>query len=323
MGHSVKLSVFTIMFRAVVLLGAGLLLMFGLAAGAVAQQEPLTVTLTNVESRDFPEISAWLTVSDAGGPVENLTVENFEIFEDDQPLAAGSVTVEPASMADLRLVFAIDTSTTDANLAEAKAAVVNMMSKLGPADKAALLSFGNKVNLEYNFTNNITALQAAVNRLSPRGEKTALHQATIDAAAMLGKLSAGRKAIIIVTNSVDNTAGPSPDEVFAQIQQSGAPLYIIGLGEKVQGPHPLKTQAALTGGQFFALKTTDSVQNVLLELEKSLRKGYRVSFHSSLKADNLSHALSINVSGAAGQGGTTGRFVATPGKIVVTPQGIA
>lgn len=324
MGHITTPSLIKVIRTSAGLLGLGLLLIFAGAVGVSAQEESLTVTLTKVESRGFPEVTAWLAVSDGRGPVDSLTATHFEVVEDDRQSVANPITVVADSIKNLRLVFAIDTSTIDeASLADAKATVISMIDNFGPGDRAALLSFGSKVNLEYNFTNNTTALQQAVSRLSPKGEKTALHQAVLDAATKLAEFPDGRKAIIIITANYDNTGGPAVDQIIAQLQRTGTPLYVIGIGKKVQGPHPLKTETPLTGGQFLSLNKTDQLRDTLFELENSLRQGYKISFQSNLKADNLPHDLSIRVSGDNKKGVVVGRFVAIPNRIVITPQGIA
>lgn len=323
-GHSLTSTLFNLMRQLLLGFGGlGLLLIFSGPATAVAQTEPLLVTLANLESNRFPEITTWVTVADNNGPVEGLTEANFELIEDNRPTAVGPLTVTAEPSQKLRVVFAVDTNTTELNLAEAKAAVISVVNKLGSGDRAGLLSFGNQVELEYKLTNNTTALQAAVGRLSPQPGKTALHQAVSEAVAMLDEFSDGRKAIVVITNGFDSLGSPPADQLFSQLQQSGRPLYVVGLGSKVQAPHPLKTEAAASGGQFIPLKAASSLPATLLELEERLRQGYRISFQSTLKADNLPHTLALNVTGPTGQGAATGRFVALPGKIVITPQGIA
>jgi VWFA-related protein len=304
-------------------LGLSLVLLTAGATGAAAQPESLSVSLATLDSRNFPEVVAWLAVADANGPVEDLSAANFEVFEDNGQAAVNPLTVEARPIEKLRLVFAIDTSTTDAGLAEAKAAVINTLAGLGAADKAAILSFSDGVNLEYGFTNNTSALQAAVSRLSPNGQKTALNQAVVDAADMFAEFPDGRKAIVIITNSFDNLGSPTAEQTFARLQQTGTSLYVIGLGSKTQGSNPLKTQAALSGGSFVNLNYLDESQTVLQDVVKLMRKGYRISFESGLKADRLAHDLVVNVSTADTTGSIVGSFVATPGKIIITPRGLA
>ena len=326
MGYSVTSLLMNIIRKKAGGIGLALLLLLMLrgATGTMAQEDSLSVWLTGLNSKNFPEITARLAVSGTDGPVEGLTADNFDLLEDEQTTAVNPLTVQAETLKNLRLVVALDTSTTDLNLAEGKAALINMLGQLGPGDKAALLTFADNVNLEYNFTNNTTALQAAAGRLSPGGNRSALHQAVVDAAGMLDEFTEGRKAVVVITDNFDNTGSLTAEQVFSQLQQSGVPLYIFGVGQKVTGPHPLKTQAALSGGQFTGLTTPDQLSARLLDLEKMLRKGYRISFQSGLKADRLAHQLIINVTGPDGQPGqTSGRFVATPGKIIITPQNIA
>lgn len=303
--------------------GVPLLLAFCLGAGVLAQGNDLAVTLTGLRSQTFPEVTASVVVWDANGPIEGLTAADFAVFEGSARLPVTAFTVESGAPENLRLVLALDAGLPELNLAEIKAAVIPLIGTLGSGDKAALLTFGDEVNLEYGFTNNTAALQGAVNRLGPRGKQHALHAAVAKAAAMLNEFSEGRKAIVVITTTFDTVGNPTADPMLSQVQQAGVPLFIVGVGDKVRGNHPLKTQTVLSGGQFITLNGTGQLQDTLLNLGSLLQKGYKITFQSGLKADNEKQPLQIVVTGESAKGAATGQFVATPGIIKITPQGIA
>ncbi len=312
-----------ILSKVVALLGGVLLLVFGFIAGTTAQNETLLVALTGIESQNFPQVVAFLTVSDANGPVEGLTVDNFNIFEDDlNSTAITPLTVEHNSLEELRLVLALDVSMSQSDLAKAKTAALDLVNTLGAKDKVALLSFGDDVTVEHDFTNNTTELSAAIDQLTAQGNQTALYQAVAQAAYMLDPVPTGRKAIIVITDSRDNAGIMSLDDMIVRIQKARLPVYILGFGDKVQGAHPLKTEVPLTGGQYLTLTGIDQLQSNLLQLMEQLRQGYRIVFLSGLMADNTEHDFYIvvtkSMNGTEIKGEAGDQFITTPGQVKIS-----
>lgn len=305
------------------LLVTGWLLVFGLATGAGAQGEALLVALTGTESQHFPQLTLYTTVSQSGHPLEKLTAKDFVIFENNLQTPIAPQTVEPISLKGLQVVLALDVSLPETDLAEVKTAAKSLVQTLAMEDRLALLSFGDGVKPNYTFTNNTTALTTAIDALQPEGEHTALHQTIVEAAWLLDPLPAGRKAIIIITDSYDNFGSPSLDYVLPWVQKARLPLFIIGFGGKVQGQHPLKAEVAVTGGAYLAVADAGVVNSTMLTLEKQLRQGYKITFNSSLPADNTIHEVFVRVTGPNGNSETAaGQFITTPGPVNLSPTGL-
>lgn len=295
-----------------------LLLILAWSLVTKAQPPDLLTTLVGVESHHFPEVKVALTVSDATGFVENLTPDKVAVFEETPETPVASFTLEPSELSNLRLAVIVDTSLPAADLTQAQAAVTALFKQLAPSDKAALFSVSDKVKPEYGLTNNVTELTAAVNRLTAGGPKTALNQAIIDAAIMLDYLLEGRRAIVVITNSQNDVAGPTLDHVTTAFQKARLPLFLLDFGAagKDQNP-PLKAEVPLTGGEYLSLTGAGQLEAELLALQKRLRQGYLLTFQSGLSADSYEHNVYVRVNTAAGQGEAIGQFVAEPAPVAI------
>jgi hypothetical protein len=172
-------------------------------------------------------------------------------------------------------------------------------------------------------TNNQDELRTVIDELEPEGNFTALNDGALEAVSMLGDLPSGRKAVIILTDRVDNISSTSLEEVISQAQQANVPLYPIGFGAKVRAD-VLDQVARSTGGRAAILSSPDELAAELQTLAVLLRQGYQVTFQSGVKADNAGHDLSIAVvqQGQAGRP-AEGQFVAIPGQVSVTLPGFS
>ena len=306
-------------------LAAGLLcLAVAMPAGmAWAQQSGPSVVITGVDSRSFPTITANLTVTGSNGlPLVGLTTDNFTIQEDGNAVPAGTVVLSSDISQQLNLVLAFDISVDPAGMAQMQAAATDFVASLGPADQVAILSFYDKVDLVQSFTSDKGLLTTDIKNLTPGGNATVFNQATDEAVNMLAALPAGRKALIIMTNSGDTTTNPPPPQpTITKAQAAQVRIYPFGFTANVN-PKLMTNWAKFTGGQAYLLPSADEIRPNLLTLGVLLRQSYRLSFKSGLKADNKTHALTValNYQGQTGQAQAT--FTALPGQITVTGPGI-
>lgn len=102
-------------------------------------------------------IELHVRVMDAKGePIEELTRVDLQILEDGRPVDPKRVTLQPLRKTErgVAVVLAIDVSRTMMGepLAQAKAAAAAFLDKLGPNDRAAIVTFAGEVNVIAPFT---------------------------------------------------------------------------------------------------------------------------------------------------------------------------
>lgn len=307
--------------------GLGLAFVFALAQifGAVAQSDGLFATIARVESEAFPQVVVFASVFDQNGPLDGLTTDDFEIFENDRPAPAESVTVEEVELQGLRLVLALDVSIPNANNFDTvKEAAKSLVSGMGPRDRVAIVSFAQEATLVHDFTNNTQELQAVIDSLAVEVSYTASHQALAEAVYLLNQQPLGKKAVVVITDSRDNTGADAGavDSTIEQARQNNVPIYVAGFGSKVQNDS-LREKVGATGGQYFSLSRAGEVLPALQDLEAQLRRGYRITFFSGLKASNAEQDLTLVVTSQGQETEATGSFVATAGPVAVSLPNLA
>lgn len=292
------------------------------AGRAAAQTDGLFVTITGVDSQAFPQVTTYVAASAEDGPVAGLAAADFLITEDDRAVPPESVTVESEDHLDLRLVLVLDTSMPPGWLADTAAALAPLIEALGPRDRAGIVGFQDNAVVLRDLTNNTQELQTVVAGLQTGGSYSALHQAAIEAVAMASQAPPGRTAVLIITDSRNNTGSISADEVIGQARAVSVPLWLVGLGDKAQ-PAQIQPLARATGGMAFNLPDPGQLAGTLAEIEDRLRQGYRVSFRSGLPADNQEHRLDVSLTTSGSSGQAVSVFVAVPGPVSVSLPGFA
>jgi VWFA-related protein len=221
-------------------------------------------------------------VDKKGLPVRGLTQEDFAIYEDkvlqnislfkqeDIPLSIGLVIDASSSMSEKRrrLNIAAMTFVRDSN----------------PEDETAIVSFGDRVNLEHDFTSDTSILKRTLKRISSNGS-TALYDAVIQAARHLQENGFhDKKVLIVVTDGEDNASKYTLEGVLPTMRESKIILYTIGLlsaaptSYRDAGKEPLKQLAEATGGIAYFPKDVRDVEEVCKGIARDLRNQYTIGY---------------------------------------------
>jgi VWFA-related protein len=306
-------------------LAAGLLCLslgLPLAATVLAQQAGPTIAVTGVDSKNFPMVTANLTVTGNNGlPLVGLTTANFTVNEDGKAVAPGSLVLDSDISQQLNLVLAVDISTNGSALAQVQSAADDFISTLGPNDQVAVLSFYDQVDVVQAFTTDKTILKTAIDNLTAGGNGTEFNQAADQAVGMLAALPPGRKAVVMFTNSGDTANSLSPEPTLARAQAATVRIYPFAYSTLVN-PDLMRNWARFTGGQAYLLTTATEIRPNLLTLGVLMRQSYKLTFKSGLTADNKTHPITINLNyqGQSAQG--QGSFTANSGTVQVVGPGI-
>lgn len=293
---------------------------------STAQIGTLQVNLIQVDSSAFPQVTAYVTVTDENGlPVTGLQAADFTAVEDNLPVAANSLTVESDTISGLQLVLGVDLSTTPESLAQVKAAAKTFIAALRPEDKVALVAYYDDFRIIYNFTNNITALQAALDSLTLQGNWTALYRTIFEAGKLLEPLPPGRKAVILLNDKRNNIGDFPVQQALDQLRAARAPLYVLGLEytDKIVRADLKPLDLPASGKIVTVLASPDQIQPQLETIAAQLRQGYRLTFSSQLQADNAEHNLSIVAATPTNSGQGQGQFTAiSVGQVTVALAGL-
>ena len=155
-------------------------------------------------------VSLPVVVSDREGRyVPNLRQDDFQVLEDgvEQRIAHFATAETPFTVALL-----LDTSgSARLRLREIQEAAAGFVEHLRPGDRVALISFGEKVELLAGPTNDRESLRKAI-RGVPLGNSTPLYDAVDFVLRRLFDGVAGRKAVVLLTDGLDNGSAASTAE---------------------------------------------------------------------------------------------------------------
>jgi Ca-activated chloride channel family protein len=174
-------------------------------------------------------INVTATVSDASGRfVSGLTLEDFAVYEDDQPQA---VTHFSAERVPVSLGIAVDTSGSMAGtkMQEAQSALDKFLYELlDQRDEIFLYRFSNYPALLQDWTTDRQLLTRAIGRLTANGG-TAMYDAVAEAIPLAQKGQNRKKALLVISDGNDTSSRTSIVPLKQIIRESEVLVYAIGI----------------------------------------------------------------------------------------------
>ena len=145
------------------------------AAGARPVVAQALLVVDRVSPDGFPEVVVTFTATDpAGLPIVDIGKDRVQVIHNGQPVSTLALDLVDADQEGLAIGVAIDTSGSmeGAPLEHAKAAVRQLLDRMGPRDRMALVAFGvsgNPVQVVHDLTGDRAALNQAIDSLVARG----------------------------------------------------------------------------------------------------------------------------------------------------------
>ena len=288
-----------------------------LAGTAAAQAENPTIAISSVDSQAFPALTAHLTVTGANGlPLVGLTATDFVVLEDGHTVPAGNVSLDSDTSQPLTLLLAVDLAMPAEQLLAVQTALRDYTDQMSPQDQVAVVTFAEEVVEVQDFTSDQVALATAIGGLAPSGNATVFNLAAETAVNRMAALPAGRKAVLLFTDSGDTQNTLSPEPILNKAAAAGVALYPFGFGPRVNAT-VLENWARFSGGQAYLMSSPAEVQSNLQTLAVLLRQSYRLHYTSGLPADNARHNLTLQLDYQGQWAAAESRFVAVPGEVKV------
>ncbi len=240
----------------------------------------LDVTITSLDSSDFPRIALYTTVEDADGQaILDLDSYDFKVFQDQTPESPISVSSAGASFADMSVCVVMDTSgSMDRAIGRARDAAISFSNKLKPRDRSALIAFTENVYIVQPFTDDKDAMTSAISGLYADGY-TALYDAVYKGIEITAT-QPGIKAVIALTDGQDNKSARDAKEVEIYSNSMSIPIYIVGLVGSDDGVNErvLRRMADVTGGRYYEAPGADDLQELYESISERLENLYEVSY---------------------------------------------
>jgi Ca-activated chloride channel family protein len=211
--------------------------------------------------------------------VMDLDRHAFSIFENGKPQTMTSFRREDVPVA---MGIVIDNSGSMREKRDkVNKAALNLVRSSNPQDEVFVVNFNDEYYLDQDFTNSITKLKEALEKVEARGG-TALYDAVVASAEQLKQSKLQKKVLFVVTDGEDNASRESLEQAVRRLQEENGPtVYAIGLlGEERQrrARRALETLAERTGGISFLPKTLAEVDDISRTVAHDIRSQYTLGY---------------------------------------------
>jgi VWFA-related protein len=241
--------------------------------------------VSQVDATAFPTVDVYVSVLDRNQqPISGLTQQDFRLFENGQKVPFAFMS----NGFDVSVVLVIDQSGSMAyagKMDAAKQAALTFLHGMKPHDRVALIAFSDTVTVAQPLSTDRAATAAQVQTLAPL-QGTALFDATMRALDMLRPVQ-GRKAVIVLTDGMDNQSRARIDDVVQRARQDTASVYTIGLGTRSSTSRDagvdegvLKRLAGATTGQYYYAPDPSTLSRLYQHLAEQLGSEYRLRYRT-------------------------------------------
>ena len=254
-----------------------------IAAGAQAQQPAFSARVDTVRVD--------VEVRRDNRPVVGLVAADFEVLDNGVPQ---TVDLVAATAVPIHVVLVLDTSASlDARQrAHLVAAGTTVIDALRPGERAAFLTFADRIAIHSLFSTDAQALKDLVASPMPGGG-TALNDAA-HAAMLVGTAASGRPIVILFSDGEDTASFLDDPAVLDTARRSGAVVCAVALD---RNGGVLPELAELTGGVFVREASVDRVARRFTEILERFRQRYLISFTPTGGAGDGWHTLTVRVKG--------------------------
>ena len=233
--------------------------------------------------------------------VSDIRQEDVSILEDGRPQQIFTFKREATLPINIAILMDLSGSQEYTFPQERSAANEFLRSIIRPAkDSAAILTFQDDVELVQGLTSRIDTIKRAFDEIeytrrfgptSSRKQATALYDAVyITADEILARNtaqgsaedSATRRAVILLTDGVDNASSRSLEEAIDRAWRSGVVVYSIGIGDRFRfegvKENLLRRLSEETGGRAYFPHGPDDLMAGFQQIESELRSQYILAY---------------------------------------------
>lgn len=274
-----------------------------------AESNPTATLKVNVNL-----VSLYFTVRDKhNGLIPTLAKSDCGILEDKTPQTIKNFSAE--TDLPLTLGILVDTSGSQERVLplEQQAADNFLRSLMRQKDEAFVVSFDVNVNLEQDFTNNVSQLQRAIDKTeintaggngaggvpgigggpvpvhgTPKG--TLLYDAVAQVSNDKIRSETGRKALILLTDGEDEGSITKPNEAIEAAQKANSIIYVILIADRpfygyggfnlgYTGDMQMRKLTEETGGRVINVGNNGKkMEDAFAQIEEELRTQYLASY---------------------------------------------
>ena len=257
-----------------------------------------------------------VSVFDARGRLLlQLEREQFTLFDEEEPRQIDNFLLDESP---IFVVLLLDVSgSVKDELKPITEAALGFARAFGPNDRFAAVAFSDEMVVLQEWTNDLRALRRSIRKLRP-GYRTALYDALLNTSQEKLKRVSGKKAIILLTDGLDNESQSSHEDVVRHLISSSVSVYVISRTRFVH-PEVAKSErvaflnrvmndvlqeesdfveiyfrekesamsqlAEVTGGRALFPKGLDELKGTYLQVARELKNQYVLTFRPALESE--------------------------------------
>lgn len=254
--------------------------------------------------------------------ISDIRQEEITVLEDGRPQQVFTFKRETTLPISIAILMDLSGSQEYTFPQEKLAAGEFLRSIIRPGkDTASILTFQDDVDLVQGLTSRVETLNRAFDeiqyarRFAPsttRRQATALYDAVfITADEVLGRDrdrrsgsddAATRRAIILLTDGVDNASVRKLDEAIDRAWRSGVIIYSVGIGDRFRfegiREDVLRKLSEETGGRAYFPRGPDELLENFRQIENELRSQYLVAYSpSNAERDGRFRRIEVRLAG--------------------------
>jgi VWFA-related protein len=287
-------------------------------------QSDLNVRITQIDTSDFPRVTFFVSVTDAEGNPFPVDASRLVIMENGQQIPLDQIEGigDVGPLTTMLVMDVSDSMNAAGKLDSAKAAAHQFVDRMREQDQSGLITFNTRVETAQAITSDPAALHAAIDSLQASNQ-TAMYDALMSAIDQLEGVE-GRKAIIVLTDGLDNSSQSGAGSVIDRVGPEGFSISTIGLGvpadvlDEMTGidEEGLQDLAARAGGVYGYANDEESLTRLFETYAVALQSEYQITYTSpATLRDGVNRSLSVALaSGAGGEPAGTERY--NPGGLV-------
>jgi Ca-activated chloride channel family protein len=226
---------------------------------------------------DFMELHVSV-VDEKDRNVGGLTKENFKITENGLPQP---ITIFKHEDIPVSLGLVIDNSRSiEPRKARLDAATLAFVRQSHPDDESFVVHFDFDARLERDFTTKISDLEETLAASKPFGQ-TAIYDALMLSLDQMQKASHQKKALLLVTDGLDNVSHATFAQVLEAVKHSRVEIIVVGLlsaseGEKAEAT--LTQIAEASGGRAYFPDDVEGARYMMERAAHDLRTQYTIGY---------------------------------------------
>jgi len=276
---------------------------------AAALAVPLLVATALAQQATFKSrvdlVSVDVLVSQGSKPVAGLAASDFEILDNKVPQKIDSISGEGTGgtialrRVPLDVVLALDVSESMAGdkLEQLVSASKDVMAILRADDRAALVTFSQRMRIMQPLSSDHAAAARAIDGLYATG-RTSMFDA-LYAGLSLRQTADTRSVVLLFSDGRDNSSWLSGTQLAQVARQSDVVVYFVGLDTRVTDEMEEITRD--TGGAAIVARSAKDLKGLFQRIVREMQARYVLNYYPNGVEQGGWHTIDVRVPGRRAQ----------------------